>query len=512
MTKRTKNKEVIPPRADSLLESSRSYGYDLSTALSDIIDNSITANAKNIWILQEWKKEDLIIAIIDDGTGMNEDSLREAMRLGSISPVDKRDDGDLGRFGLGMKTASLSQCRRLTVASKYNDKIKTRCWDIDYVKNTEDWTLQTSYDNHSTKFIDNLKELSTGTAVIWQNLDRVIPPAKSNEGDLNLKVDFFNKLDDARRYIGMIFHRFLTGPKKINIFINSIDQSNKQAGKIMPWDPFVEKHKSTFNPIDPEKFQIQESLIKVTPFILPHKSKYSIHDDWVNAGGPYGWNAHQGFYLYREKRLIIFGSWLNLGYKKEDHYKLCRIRLDIDNSIDHLWKIDVKKSSAEVPDSLKRNLKRIAESSRVVASEIYRNKGQQRRRETTTVDDYVWVKRKKSGIPRYVLNSDHILLNHFIEKIGNTKYLKSLMKLIEKTVPIEQIIITNNDNPDAHVGIGLKDTSGYERYLPLFKKIFLSFIKDGLDKESAFNKAASIEPFSYYVEQLEALRENIDAS
>ena len=134
--------EQIEPRADSLLESSRSYGYDLKTAVADIIDNSITAKANNIWILHDWNEENSSIAILDDGDGMSEKILREAMRLGSVSPSEERDNGDLGRFGLGLKTASLSQWRRLTVSTKSNDTISTRCWDIDYVKETGKWSLQ----------------------------------------------------------------------------------------------------------------------------------------------------------------------------------------------------------------------------------------------------------------------------------------------------------------------------------------------------------------------------------
>ena len=96
----TKREEQLEPRADSLLESSRSYGYDLKTALADIIDNSITAKAKNIWILHDWNEKDSVIAILDDGNGMSEKELREAMRLGSVSPSEDRETGDLGRFGL----------------------------------------------------------------------------------------------------------------------------------------------------------------------------------------------------------------------------------------------------------------------------------------------------------------------------------------------------------------------------------------------------------------------------
>ena len=258
-----------------------------------------------------------------------------------------------------------------------------------------------------------------------------------------------------------------------------------------------------------QKIMIGDSSIKITPWVLPHKSKYPLTEDFNIAGGPYGWNAHQGFYLYREKRLIIYGSWLNLGYKKEDHYKLCRIQIDMDNSIDHLWKIDVKKSSAEVPDSLKRNLKRLATRTRNKASEIYRARGEQTRRRNIKTDEFVWLKKNTSGIPRYKINKKHILMKDYIDSIGKTDKLNELLTLIEKTVPIEQIIMTNNDSPDSHISIGKTSDGEYEKYKALFLKFYNIFLESGMNKEDAFNKIISKEPFYYYSAEFEALKDEL---
>lgn len=126
--------EISPPSAASMLESLRAYGYSLNSAVSDLIDNSITARAKNVWITLKWSGEDSWISIRDDGIGMTEKQLSRAMIAGSQSPLDRREQHDLGRFGLGLKTASLSLARSLTVVSKIeNGSLSVRRWDLDYI-------------------------------------------------------------------------------------------------------------------------------------------------------------------------------------------------------------------------------------------------------------------------------------------------------------------------------------------------------------------------------------------
>lgn len=125
----------MPPFAPVLMESTRAIGYSLEAAIADIIDNSIAAKAGKVKLFF-FPIDDAYLCILDDGIGMNNTQIDAAMQYGSQSPSDIRDASDLGRYGLGLKTASLSQCRVLTVVSKQGNIIIGRRWDLDYVIKT----------------------------------------------------------------------------------------------------------------------------------------------------------------------------------------------------------------------------------------------------------------------------------------------------------------------------------------------------------------------------------------
>jgi len=166
--------EIVRPDAASLIESMRAFGYSTPAAVADLVDNSISAGARNVWIDFHWAGTDTHVAVLDDGTGMTELELGEAMRLGSSDPREARDADDLGRFGLGLKTASLSQCRTLTVASRRAGDLSLRRWDLDYVRSTREWTLLTEVDDESSKLLEPLREFESGTMVLWQRPDRLV--------------------------------------------------------------------------------------------------------------------------------------------------------------------------------------------------------------------------------------------------------------------------------------------------------------------------------------------------
>ena len=209
--------DSVPPNPEATIESSRSLGYDLNIAIADIIDNSISAEAKNIWIHYEWLNNQTYFSIIDDGNGMLENQLIEAMRLGTISPKNKRDKKDLGRFGLGLKTASFSQCRVLTVKSKKDSLDSLRKWDLNHVSKVNDWQLLRTADNFSQKILDKkLQSLQSGTVVLWQDLDRLITLEDEEEKN---KDYFYEKIADLRKYLSMIYHRYLSGSNAIKIFL-----------------------------------------------------------------------------------------------------------------------------------------------------------------------------------------------------------------------------------------------------------------------------------------------------
>jgi len=500
-----RNIEHCPPDAEATIESIRSLGYDIGTAVADIIDNSITANARNIWITYLWDKNNSHIAIFDDGNGMNEKTLFQAMKLGSLSPKSIRDEKDLGRFGLGLKTASFSQCRQLTVMTKEKETSPIiKKWDLDYVSRVNEWNLLKSTDEKSIEIIsEHLNSLDSGTCVLWQHLDRIV----SLDADDDKNEDFFyEKIEKLREYVGMVFHRYLSGPKSIRIYISHPDRINEKHSRVTPWNPFstqVRAHRY----FSPETLTYKENKITAQMFILPHYSKYRTNEAFEKAGGPLGWNKHQGFFIYRNRRLLMPGGWLGF-FKQEDHYKLARIKVDITNNMDEEWKIGVKKISVTPPDIFKKELKRIADIARTEAVKIYRYRGQIDRRSNTEIQSYVWKRYKNvHGRVSYKIDKKHPIIKKLIEEKSKKGSINQLLKLIESTIPIETIILSNRDEPDAHLS---NKHSDYVDGLPIrdWYQMHLDFlmVEMNLSEEEAFKELISVEPFNNFIAEIETIR------
>ena len=282
-----------PPFAPVLMESTRAIGYSLEAAIADIIDNSIAAKAGKVQ-LSFFPVGDAYVCILDNGLGMDDTQLDLAMQYGSKSPTDERDASDLGRYGLGLKTASLSQCRVLTVISKQGDHVTGRRWDLDYVIETGSWSLLVlEEDDISTvPHVSDLLAQKTGTLVVWQNLDRLLM------GEVDYEKSLGRKMDEVRQHLELVFHRYLsgeTGIKKLDISFNGV--------KIKAADPFLLK-KST-QAMDTETLLIRGKRILVKPYILPHISKMT-EEEKKQLGGKEGIRKQQGFYVYRNKRLLIW--------------------------------------------------------------------------------------------------------------------------------------------------------------------------------------------------------------
>ena len=222
------------PRASILIESMRDIGYSLETALADVIDNSITAGARTIQVHVDSIGADVKIAIVDDGSGMGAAELLESMRLGSRNPREKRPIRDLGRFGLGLKTASFSQCRRLTVVARQSGVTSAATWDLDYVARHDKWALLTRSDVNAIPFIEHLG--ADGALVVWEKLDRAV----EQEGTESGRKHFVRRLDDARQHLELVFHRYLageTGLPRVKILVNDLP--------LKPFDPFNSSHTAT---------------------------------------------------------------------------------------------------------------------------------------------------------------------------------------------------------------------------------------------------------------------------
>jgi hypothetical protein len=441
--------EISPPSAAAMLESLRAYGYSLNSAIADLIDNSITAKAKNVWITLRWDGEKSWITIRDDGNGMSEEQLSKAMVAGSQSPLDQREQHDLGRFGLGLKTASLSLARSLTVASKSErTSVAVRRWDLDYIaeQQTHEWRLLKTGRNNSGEKLEGIETQNSGTVVLLENLDKLCSgtvatsPAHRNE--------FYHQIDSLRDHLGMIFHRFLAAPSRLRIYING----ETVAQLVKPWDPFFSKHKAT-EPKPVIKIPFGKTTTTVQGFILPHKDMLT-QDEYEEAGGPLGWNAHQGFYVYRGDRLLVNGSWLGLRegvskWRAEEHYKLARIRVDITNEMDSDWKIDVKKSLATPPQNVALALVRYASQVRADAREIFAHRGKYGKRKRDEKVGKVWIAKQTRGQNTYRLDREHPVIKSFIDRFGSrSKEAEAIFRLIEETVPVEQIWLDSAESPE----------------------------------------------------------------
>lgn len=415
----------LSPYAPSLIESIRSIGYSLETAIADLMDNSITAGALNIGINFSPYGQPFV-SILDDGVGMTPNELSNAMRHGSKSPYEIREAHDMGRFGLGLKTASLSQCRRLIVASLMDGQLSARSWDLDVIIDEEDWVLL-EYEEHEIMDlpqIDELKNQGRGTLVIWQDLDRII------SGEASIESALGNKMDLVREHLSLVFHRYISGEygtKKTNVKINS--------NYLNAYDPFLLSHPAT-EPMPDETVSIENHLVKIKPYIIPHISKLS-NEEITLAGGVEGLRKNQGFYIYRNKRLISWGTWFRLT-KQGEMSKLARVRIDIPNSMDHIWTLDIKKSMAIPPEAVRQNLKRIVERIADGSKRVYTFRGRKMSNE-----NYIrlWDRYKgREGI-WYQINRKHPIIDSFISKIDieEKTELEQLLKLIEESYPVDSL-------------------------------------------------------------------------
>jgi hypothetical protein len=475
------------PEPSSMIETFRAIGYSIQAAVADIIDNSISANAKNVWVEFEWKGESTWLSIKDDGDGMDNEELIQAMRPGSKNPTEERSSKDLGRFGLGLKTASFSQSRKLTVLSKTKDYEQVYwTWDLDFVNETGKWDL---IQYLPEGFEKALSKESHGTVVIWNDLDRLVKNLQ--EGDKNSLEKFLQMMEQVKKHIAMVFHRFIEN-KKIKIYF--------QQRLVEAWNPFFADHPATQKfPEDP----LHNNKVKLRGFVLPHKSKLS-DPEFRKGEGPKGWNEHQGFYIYRNERLLLAGEWLGM-FRKEEHYKLARIMVDLPNNLDAEWQIDIKKSVARPPLILRDQLKAYANKVRGQAVEVYRHKGKVLQRKYATVQfQPVWQEKLRHGKRFYEINRDHPLVKSIISSVnGHTSEMKNLLQIIEETVPVPLITIKESEHPE--IQSQPFEGTDHNPIKKTAKDLFKTILDQGKAKDEAKAILLSIEPFNLYPEYIEAL-------
>jgi hypothetical protein len=470
------------PEPSSMIETFRAIGYSMEAAVADILDNSISAGAKNIWVDFEWKGSETWLSIRDDGSGMNSEQLVQAMRPGSKNPMELRDAKDLGRFGLGLKTASFSQCRKLTVLSKTKETQPDYwTWNLDYVRESGEWNLIKMYPDQPQ--LDWLGTQTSGTVVVWNELDRLVKNV--TEEDEAARSKFLAELKKVKSHLEIVFHRFI-GSGKVNIYF--------QQRPLEAWDPFMDSHPATQKmPID--KYFNGKILVK--GFILPHKSKFETENEFKLAGGPDGWNAHQGFYIYRNERLLVAGHWFRM-FKKEEHYKLARIQIDLPNEFDEDWQIDIKKSIARPPLKLQEQLKAYATNVRTKAVEVYRTRGKRISNGPGGIKKFhpIWQEKVRHGKRFYSINRDHPFVMEMLSQMGNPKQVEQLFRFIEETVPVPLITIKESEEPEKH-GAAFEGAET-EPIKTVMLQMLESMVSKGVSTDEAKSQILSIEPFNQF--------------
>jgi len=426
--------ESAPPPADALSESLRGFGYSIETAIADIVDNSITAGASNVWIRINLSGTRPFVRILDDGKGMDVDTLRTAMRLGSQNPLLERSASDLGRFGLGLKTASFSQARSLTVASKLDGRTNVRRWDLDYLADSEgEWRLLTTAPEDSEAHLASLDELDHGTVVFWEKLDR-LRARQLNEGRLQSAHLLMEQIE---HHLAMVFQRYLDGASpRLRLFIND--------ARIKGWDPFLSIHPACQKTPE-ETIGSGASAIRVKGFVLPNKDMLS-KEDYEAAGGVEGWVTHEGFYVYRNDRLLVAGGWLGLGinrlWVRDETHKLARIRLDLPNSVDETWQIDVKKSDASPPENVRNRLRDLAHHVRTMARSVFVHRGEYGRTPPVANLQRPWRSTRVAGNVAYRVDRAHVIASYILSNLDDEdRSIENFFRLLEQTVPVEKIWI-----------------------------------------------------------------------
>lgn len=481
------------PNAAPLMQTYRSIGYSLETAMADIIDNSISAGADNIWISCAWNGDKTTICIKDDGIGMNNDEAVHAMTLGFVNPLQRRNANDLGRFGLGLKTASFSQCKKLSLLTKrkgYHSLFWS--WDLDYVANADKWELLKWMPE---EYLNELDGMDHGTLVLWSDLDQLIPVGTEKDDTRN-RDKFYDTWAKVRDHVSMIFHRFIANGLHIHWGSHEIEG----------WDPFF-GYESKTQPKPDEAFYLNGSKMTMKGYILPKRKDFSSEEAYERAEGSKGYAGHQGFYVYRGDRLLVAGDWMGL-FKSKDSTKLARISVDLPNTTDTEWLINIMKSTATPPPQVRDKMKSYAANIRNLAEEVFKSRGSYRPRKKSDDSETfkpLWLDHSNGNEWSVEINRENRIIKEIKEKAKTEpeKAIDVLLRLVESTIPVQKIYIHEAD--DQEVQEEPLDKVDMDMIKNLMKVIYDSYKSGGYSSEQAKNILAMTEPFNNYLPLIEEL-------
>lgn len=484
-------KVVQRPVAAAIVNSMRAMGYSFDAAIADIIDNSIAAEATKIEITLRTRPS-VILAIADNGKGMSAETLLAAMRHGSSDPRLARNAEDLGRYGLGLKTASLSQCRCLTVATLHEGVYSGARWDLDEVEAANDWvlTLLDEPDVRELPFIQLLGVAQRGTVVLWEEFDRAAAGRSDEARALEQLVD------GSRAHLALTFHRFLRRENQASAIDMSIN------GLALPVvDPFLTSNVRT-EQLPSETIWQRGYPVGIRPYILPHLS-YIAGGEIEGLGGRQALRQSQGFYLYRNRRLICYGTWFRL-ITLDELSKLARVAIDIPNALDDLWNIDVRKSTAHPPEAVRRELRRVIDRIAERSANVFRER---RRKLSNDKIVRLWMRHSIRGGIKYELNREYPLLLQLSEQLPAQvkRHLEELLHAIEIGLPADAIYA----DIAADNAVGETSEEIYNQLRELATTL-ITCTNGTAGRSSMINHLLLLEPFSLYQSLTRRLIEELE--
>lgn len=453
----SKTYELANPNPEFLIKSIAEQGYSLETALADLMDNSITANASRIEVLTKIDEEPFSLFLSDNGKGMSKESLKRNMQFPSKSPEDSRESNDLGRFGLGLKTASFSQTRAFTVLSREKGSafFSGLTWDVKHLKDSGNWEMIINSDEEIAEILEQYNNISNdhgnrsndfipNTIVVWKGLYKF-----ENFLDVKNKQDALKEeiTNTTSEYLSIVFHKFMERQTdRVDIRINNT--------LVKPFNPFPTDN-SNLRALEPLQKEFGTDIVKIQGFVLPNTS---VRETKENSNP---WTPHnkslmdmEGLYIYRADRLILFGGWNGL-IKKMPRLQLGRLKIDIGNKVDHLFHLNVAKSQINIPHDLKNSFLRAIVDLKAEAQKEYFNHGLKTftQRPSEHSSELFYKTATNKGVLLRI-NDEFPLLKSLKSSLNNKQkaelnfILKMSSNLINKVRQVDNVEITGNAEKD----------------------------------------------------------------
>lgn len=479
--------DIVNPDATGTIASLRSLGYSVEAAVADLVDNSIAASATTVDIHFTWSGRHSWVAVSDNGRGMTPDELVTAMTIAGTGTSAGRSAADLGRFGMGLKTASFSQAGQLIVSTQVEGTAwSTRTWDLDVVRSTGEWRLMRGTDDEATKVLETLRRdhsAPSGTIVLWRRLHR-FNSDRVRDDDEATQTQFYSERDRVSALLGMVFGRFLTGRRAMTIRVAD--------AAVAPWDPFMSSHPAV-QLLPTEELPVAGQLIAVQPYVLPHPRRLS-PESYDAAGGPGGWLDQQGFYVYRRNRLILAGDWLGLrGLRRDEKHNLARIAIDVPAELDSEWAVDVRKSSVVPPVAARAALRRIGNATRRSAREVLTHRGRINARTHGADFVYAWRVDRSDDRVRGRINRQHPLVARVLAGSSTSTDARALVSLLEETVPVAALRILHEtdavDDPEPFAEVSTPEVTA------VAERIYAALVDQGTTPREAKRRISQMEPF-----------------